>query len=88
MSALANFLKTLVGQLLAAFGFAFLSYQGISVAAEGLFVEVNNMLGGLPEEGLIVITLLKIPEAMNIIASAAIGKAALNGTTKLIARKQ
>lgn len=87
MSALASFLKTLVGQIIVAFGFAFVSYTGIQMAAESLFEQINVYFNALPEEGLIVITLMRIPDSLNLIASAAIGKAAMNGTSKLIARK-
>lgn len=64
-------------KLFTTIGIAMLTYKGLSSLVEGFLDMIAPMTSGLPEFVLNIITIAGVPEALSIIASAIMTRAAI-----------
>ena len=72
IAVLKFFATNLLGWVLAGAGFAFVSYQGIDLAAQQLINGINDRLTSLPPSTLDVLRLMGIPQALSLWLSGAL----------------
>jgi hypothetical protein len=79
--ASAAFLKPLITRILIALGFSLVSYTGISIGTATVWAHVQTELSSLPVGVISVLSMMKIPNAFNIMISAYAGALAVRGLT-------
>jgi Protein of unknown function (DUF2523) len=79
--ASAAFLKPLLTRALIALGFSLVSYTGISLGTAAVWAHVQSNFGSLPVECITVLSMMKIPNALNVIISAYGAALAIRGLT-------
>lgn len=81
LGGLINIVGTMAGRVLVALGIGVVTYSGISVTLNWLKTEAIQSVSGLPAEVIGLIAYMKVGVCINIIFSAILIRAALNGLT-------
>ena len=71
-------ISSVIAKVFIALGIGLFSYYGLYALVEQLLNQVSALLNGLPAEVFQLISLAGIPEALSIIGSAVLTRAALN----------
>lgn len=71
-------ISSVIAKVFIALGIGLFSYYGLYALVEQLLNQVSSLLNGLPAEVFQLISLAGIPEALSIIGSAVLTRAALN----------
>lgn len=71
-------ISSVIAKVFIALGIGLFSYYGLYALVEQLLNQVSGLLNGLPAEVFQLISLAGIPEALSIIGSAVLTRAALN----------
>jgi hypothetical protein len=79
--ASSAFLKPLLTRALIALGFSLVSFTGITIGFNAVWNTASASWSGLPVDVLTVLTMMKIPNALNVIVSAYAGALAVKGLT-------
>lgn len=79
--ASAAFLRPLLTRAAILLGLSVVTYAGVSVGASAVWSLVAQNLAGLPSDVLSVLTILKIPSAINVIISAYTAALGVEGLT-------
>ena len=81
IGGLANAASSIVGRVLIAMGFSFMTFTGIDVALAALKAQSFAAFAGLPAQAFAVMGALQVDRVSNIIFSALAARLFLNGLT-------
>ena len=81
LGGLINIVGTMAGRVLVALGIGVVTYSGMRVTLEWLKTQAVQSVSGLPAELIGLIAYMKVGVCINIIFSAILIRAALNGLT-------
>jgi hypothetical protein len=79
--ASAAFLKPLLTRILITLGFSLVSYTGISIGTAAVWSHVQSNFGDLPVNVVTILTMMKIPNALNVIISSYVAALSIKGLT-------
>lgn len=83
-SVLIWVLSSFLLKLFATLGIAIFTYKGLYALVEGLINQIQPMMSGLPEVMLNILAIAGVPEALTIVVSALLTRAAINAAKAFV----